>query len=328
MLRPTTPQDLMTGPSLADEFATPREYEKALDGAGMGRPTLFLTDRLGFRLRFVAAKLNSAVVVGGRSTVPVIVRLAEVPLPTITFRASAWESEPPLRSVSPPGAVTLRVPGMEQFIGASAEGDWATIMVSPALLQHSAMRLMKRRLDLSPALPRVLKPDNESFRLLAEQHSSVIERVSQSPESLGRPELRDEIAEKIADLCVHCIQNDRADHDNAVATRHTQLLLRLRALVEERPEEPLQVSDFCTSLNVSSRTLHAVCQQHFGMGPKRYLTMRRLEMARQALLAGSADEVNVTAIALRCGFWELGRFAGAYKLAFGESPSETLRRVD
>jgi transcriptional regulator GlxA family with amidase domain len=31
-------------------------------------------------------------------------------------------------------------------------------------------------------------------------------------------------------------------------------------------------------------------------------------------------------VALRCGFRELGRFAADYRAAFGENPSETLRR--
>ncbi|HEX2431520.1 MAG TPA: helix-turn-helix domain-containing protein, partial [Aestuariivirgaceae bacterium] len=35
---------------------------------------------------------------------------------------------------------------------------------------------------------------------------------------------------------------------------------------------------------------------------------------------------TATAIAYDCGFGHLGEFAQSYRLRFGESPSETLRR--
>jgi AraC-like DNA-binding protein len=62
------------------------------------------------------------------------------------------------------------------------------------------------------------------------------------------------------------------------------------------------------------------------MGPIRYLTLRRMHLARRALLGADASKTNVTRIVTDHGFWELGRFSVAYRALFGESPSETLRR--
>jgi transcriptional regulator GlxA family with amidase domain len=62
------------------------------------------------------------------------------------------------------------------------------------------------------------------------------------------------------------------------------------------------------------------------MSPKRYLTLRRMNLARHALNDSSPDAATVTEIATRYGFWQFGRFAGEYKSLFGESPSATLHR--
>jgi AraC-like DNA-binding protein len=63
-----------------------------------------------------------------------------------------------------------------------------------------------------------------------------------------------------------------------------------------------------------------------GVGPVRYLWLRRMHLARQALLHGDPASDSVTEIATTYGFWELGRFSVEYRTLFGESPSGTLRR--
>jgi AraC-like DNA-binding protein len=63
-----------------------------------------------------------------------------------------------------------------------------------------------------------------------------------------------------------------------------------------------------------------------GISPSRYVLLRRLKRVQVALRDADPTTASVAEIATGCGFTELGRFAGAYRTAFGESPSTTLRR--
>jgi transcriptional regulator GlxA family with amidase domain len=51
----------------------------------------------------------------------------------------------------------------------------------------------------------------------------------------------------------------------------------------------------------------------------------RLEIARQRIMRAAENE-TITGIAMECGFFHLGRFSSAYSQAFGEAPSQTMRR--
>jgi len=106
--------------------------------------------------------------------------------------------------------------------------------------------------------------------------------------------------------------------------QHAIVMRRFRRVVEENPEEPLYIPEICKAIRVSPRALLLCCQEHLGMGPKRYLLLRRMHLARRALRQATPGTTSVTEIATRHGFWQLGRFAVKYHSLFGESPSATL----
>ena len=67
------------------------------------------------------------------------------------------------------------------------------------------------------------------------------------------------------------------------------------------------------------------------MGPIRYLRLRRMHLARRALLLADPAVVAVTDIATEYGFWELGRFRRGIPravrgIAFGLAAPATVRR--
>ena len=97
------------------------------------------------------------------------------------------------------------------------------------------------------------------------------------------------------------------------------------ALLENRIAEPVGVGELATAAGVSERTLRRVFKEHFGVGPIRYLQLKRFHRINRALRAADPDTVSVTELLARHGEWEFGRFASRYRQLFGERPSETLR---
>ena len=101
---------------------------------------------------------------------------------------------------------------------------------------------------------------------------------------------------------------------------------RARQLLEEQPEEPWSTSSLAVRVHVSMRSLQEGFAREVGMPPMKYLLRVRLRQARDQLRELSSAQTTVASVAFGVGLFHLGRFAAAYRLAFGESPSETLRR--
>lgn len=82
----------------------------------------------------------------------------------------------------------------------------------------------------------------------------------------------------------------------------------------------------CETTGLALRTIEAITRDRTGLSAQAYFRCRRLAFARDDLLA-PGRAVTVTDVALHNGFAHFGRFAGYYREAFGETPSETPRRA-
>jgi transcriptional regulator GlxA family with amidase domain len=103
---------------------------------------------------------------------------------------------------------------------------------------------------------------------------------------------------------------------------------RARQWLEDNYAEPVTVTDLARAVGISVRQLQHVFGERFGVTPTETLRDIRLMQARRILQDTTVGSYpTVAAVAHRCGFSHLSRFAIAYRDRFGESPSETLRRT-
>lgn len=107
----------------------------------------------------------------------------------------------------------------------------------------------------------------------------------------------------------------------------TKLVAAFLDLADSEQAPEFSPMDVALRLRVPLRTLQESVQRELHSTPAEVLRVARLECARRQLRAADPALTSVTEIALNCGFRHLGRFSVQYREAFGEKPSETLRRV-
>ena len=182
-------------------------------------------------------------------------------------------------------------------------------------------------IDLSP--PRdsqIMLPSARALGRLQRLHVAAAGLASGAPEILARPEAARGLELALIEALAACLADAAAVPGRASPGAHNLIMRRFSRLLTDRPAETLFMEDVGAAIGTSARTLRDCCHEHIGMGPKRFLMLRRMNLVHRALQHADSKKTTVTALATEFGFWELGRFAVAYRELFGETPSATLLR--
>lgn len=182
-------------------------------------------------------------------------------------------------------------------------------------------------LDFKRCLARpFIRPSPALMSRLLKLHKAVGQLAHSTPEIIELPEVYRGLEAQLSHLMVRCLAEGSGVELTTGGRRHDAIMTKFENFLASHPDRPLYLMDICAGVGVAERTLRAACEEHLGMGPIRYLTLRRMYLVRRALLGADASTTSVTRIVTDHGFWELGRFSVAYRTMFGESPSETLRQ--
>lgn len=117
-----------------------------------------------------------------------------------------------------------------------------------------------------------------------------------------------------------------AGDEKPVPCRHdrARLVEQVTRFLRDRLSVSVTASDLCAAFGVSDRLLRLAFKEAYGVGPLTYFKLLRLHAVRRALIAARGRDVSVAEILERAGITRPAAFAGAYRLHFGERPSETL----
>jgi AraC-like DNA-binding protein len=173
---------------------------------------------------------------------------------------------------------------------------------------------------------RIIRPDSALMLRLLKLHKSVGQLAHDAPDILELPAVRQALENELIHVMVRCLAKGTAVAPTTGCRQHDAIVTRFEEFLAANPDRPLYLTEICAAIGVAERTLRACCEEHLGMGPIRFLTLRRMHLVRRALLRTDPSKATVTRTVTDHGFWELGRFSVAYRALFGESPSETLQR--
>ncbi|MFC9266197.1 helix-turn-helix transcriptional regulator [Streptomyces zhihengii] len=109
-----------------------------------------------------------------------------------------------------------------------------------------------------------------------------------------------------------------------VADSGPQTLERAIAFIADNAQHDITLADIAAAVCVTPRAVQYAFRRHAGTTPLGYLRRVRLAHAHSDLVAATPD-ASVLAIATKWGFAHQGRFAAAYRAAYGNAPSATLR---
>ena len=217
----------------------------------------------------------------------------------------------------PAGSVALCPPGLKVHVRTGAGAAWNTVSFSTEDFDATGRRMLGGPVDYPTDGTRLAQPSPSPFATLVNLRRTVF----RLPAALKNTEVEDALASRLLEAAVACFAGPDDMHEMLGQRRARQIVGAMELLLKGRENDPTPLMEVCTILDVSERTLNRACQNVLGMSTARYMRHRRLHAVRRVLQRG---ETTVTRAAVGQGFWELGRFAAAYQVVFGERPSETL----
>lgn len=142
---------------------------------------------------------------------------------------------------------------------------------------------------------------------------------------------QDGFLEQIEQSFIERLLNILSDYYQPVRQKKTRKRDKARIIAEqyifETDYDIVTLSELCRVSNTSERTLEYAFKERYGLSPKGFATMHRLNRAHKALRLATPETNKVSDIARQLGFWHMGSFSTNYKRVFDALPSTTLKQV-
>lgn len=113
--------------------------------------------------------------------------------------------------------------------------------------------------------------------------------------------------------------------DGLIAYKRSMLSVRIEKYVNESLSSDIYIDKLAELFGVSKNALYKIFREEFSSTVNGYITKKRLELAEELLK--KRDDINITEIALACGFPDYNYFIRVFKRHYGVTPLGYRRRA-
>ncbi len=196
--------------------------------------------------------------------------------------------------------------------------DWKTVV-------QAVTAAYERPVPKSLGLPPKLDLSNPTGQVIANTVDLIISGMRNNGPLLHSPLALSHLTDGLVDLVIKTLPHHISSTSGPGEAAHWQVQAAID-FMHANIDQPITSQVIAHAIGVSSRSLDKRFQASLGLTPASYLRRIRLEAVRRDLLDRDLS-LTIKEACLKWGFFHLGRFAGVYQKAFGESPSDTRRRA-
>lgn len=154
------------------------------------------------------------------------------------------------------------------------------------------------------------------------------EHIKAAIESHDNPKITNEgLPEDFVQELLKLIESATKSSRKVSNDSRLELLSTMEQYMQKNVTETISVKELSRIHHVSERKLLYTFKKRFGIGPKAYIKILRLNRVYHKLSTSNIDD-SISLIARECGFWHMGQFHKDYKSFFGELPSSTKTNAD
>jgi len=266
-------------------YSDPEAYQAAV---GPARVELLVTQRGEFRAKLRQVDLPRLWLRRCRESLSRVVHSkVSMERPPFVFLANALQPSMHHSGMEVSfGEIVAVGAGKTHHLRTSGASEWANVMVTQGDLAVTGLALTGRELAL-PTITHRVRPDPAPMERLLHLHEAVCKLAEAADPCLDQPEPVRALEQALLHTLITCISGNLPGRADAGAYRHALIVARLEDLLAANQDRPMYLAEICTAIGVAERTLRVCCQEHLGMGPVRFLWLRRMHLARRALIRAS-----------------------------------------